>query len=169
MYYSGEYESPLGTITMASDGDAVCGLWFVGQKYYGAGVLDRAVPDLGLVCLGRLRAWLDAYFAGERPPIADVPIAPVGTEFRHSVWRCLMEVPYGTVTTYGQIARRVESRSPGAVRVAPIAVGGAVGHNPISILIPCHRVVGSTGGLTGYAGGIERKAWLLRHEGAPNG
>ncbi len=164
MYYSTEYESPVGTLTLASDGKAVCGLWLDGQKYHGATIPDAMESDDGAPGFGELRRWLDAYFAGERPAIADVPLAPIGSEFQRLVWRLLTEIPYGEVTTYGALAEQV-ARERGGRRTAPLAVGGAVGHNPISIIIPCHRVVGSDGSLTGYAGGLTRKTWLLEHEG----
>ena len=114
--------------------------------------------------LAAAKEWLDAYFAGERPAIADLPLAPIGSEFRQKVWRILTEIPYGQVTTYGAIAQQV-ARELGRDHMASLAVGGAVGHNPISIVIPCHRVVGSDGSLTGYAGGLDKKIWLLEHEG----
>ena len=110
------------------------------------------------------RAWLDAYFADDRPAISDVPLAPNGGEFRQIVWRILTEIPYGETTTYGEIAQEVARRRNGR-KTAALAVGGAVGHNPVSIIIPCHRVVGSDGSLTGYAGGLAKKIWLLEHEG----
>lgn len=164
MYYSTEYESPVGTLTLASDGKAICGLWLDGQKYHGATIPAAMERDDGAPGFGELRRWLDAYFAGERPAIADVPLAPIGSEFQRRVWRLLTEIPYGEVTTYGALAEQV-ARERGGRRTAPLAVGGAVGHNPISIIIPCHRVVGSDGSLTGYAGGLTRKTWLLEHEG----
>lgn len=159
-----EYESPLGRLTLASDGVAVCGLWMEGQKRHGAGlpgdpalVRDDAAPGFDA-----LRRWLDAYFAGERPSVADVPLSLHGSAFRRAVWRILVEIPYGSTTTYGAVADRVRSELGAA---SPLAVGGAVGRNPVSLVVPCHRVVGADGSLTGYAGGLERKAWLLRHEG----
>ena len=108
--------------------------------------------------------WLDRYFAGERPAVNELPLAPVGSDFRQEVWKILCEIPYGQTTTYGEIAQKLSARL-GRERMSARAVGGAVGHNPISIIIPCHRVVGSNGRLTGYAGGLERKIKLLTHEG----
>ena len=163
MYCYSEYESPVGNLTMASDGTAVCGLWLDGQKYHGASIPEEMVRDDDAAGLEELRSWLDAYFAGERPSITDVLLAPIGSDFRQAVWKKLVEIPYGELTTYGEIARSLK-RERG--KASALAVGGAVGHNPISIVIPCHRVVGSDGSLTGYAGGLERKSWLLRHEGA---
>lgn len=164
--FSCTYRSPIGDLTLCGDGSALCGLWMEGQKYFGAGVLgsmasvdacDDAVPS-GVV------AWLDAYFGGERPDLGDLPLNPAGTPFRRLVWDALKEIPYGRVVTYGEIARQV-ARAQGRATMASLAVGGAVGHNPISVIVPCHRVVGADGSLTGYAGGLDRKLWLLEHEG----
>ncbi|MCI9156887.1 MAG: methylated-DNA--[protein]-cysteine S-methyltransferase, partial [Lawsonibacter sp.] len=108
--------------------------------------------------------WLDRYFAGERPAISELPLAPIGSEFRKEVWQVLCEIPYGETTTYGEISQKIAARR-GLERMSAQAVGGAVGHNPISIIVPCHRVVGSNGSLTGYAGGLQKKIKLLTHEG----
>ena len=163
-YLKAEYDSPVGRLTLASDGRAICGLWLEGQKYHGATIPADLEPDPCAPPFDELRAWLDAYFAGRRPSVSDVPLAPLGSEFQRLVWRLLTEIPYGEVTTYGALAAQV-ARERGGRRTAPLAIGGAVGHNPVSIIIPCHRVVGADGSLTGYAGGLERKAWLLAHEG----
>lgn len=163
MYYAAEYESPLGTLTIASDGAAICGLWLDGQKYHGDTLPEAPIPADDAAGFDAMRAWLDAYFAGERPSVRDVPLAPIGGDFRQAVWRILLEIPYGQTTTYGEIARQLKAERG---KASALAVGGAVGHNPISIIIPCHRVVGADGSLTGYAGGIARKTWLLQHEGA---
>jgi methylated-DNA-[protein]-cysteine S-methyltransferase len=162
MIYFCEYESPVGMLTLASDGAAICGLWICGQKYFGAGLLDGATKDAHADGLPEFKQWLDAYFAmpGIAPQI-DVPIAPIGSEFRQAVWRELLKIPYGQTTTYGEIAKALQADG---IKAAPIAVGGAVGHNPISIIIPCHRVLGANGSLTGYAGGLDKKTWLLAHE-----
>ncbi len=162
MYYCSEYDSPVGKLTIASDGAAVCGLWLEGQKYHGGSVPEEMVRNDEAGGFAELRAWLDDYFAGGRPDPASVPLAPIGSEFRQAVWRKLLEIPYGGLTTYGAIAQALKEERG---KASALAVGGAVGHNPISIIIPCHRVVGSDGSLTGYAGGIARKAWLLEHEG----
>lgn len=164
MYYSTEYASPVGVLTLASDGAALCGLWLEGQKYHGGTIPETMVRRDDAPAFAAARAWLDAYFAGERPAIADVPLAPIGGVFRQLVWRILTEIPYGETTTYGEIAQEVARRRDGR-GTAALAVGGAVGHNPVSIIIPCHRVVGADGSLTGYAGGLARKTWLLEHEG----
>ena len=164
MYFSTEYDSPVGKLTLASDGESICGLWLEGQKYHGGTIPEAMMPDDGAAAFAEMRAWLDAYFAGKRPAITDVPLAPIGSEFRQIVWRILTEIPYGEVTTYGEIAKQVAAEQ-GKDHTAALAVGGAVGHNPISIIIPCHRVVGADGSLTGYAGGLAKKTWLLEHEG----
>ncbi len=162
MYYYGEYDSPVGKLTIASDGAAVCGLWLEEQKYHGDTVPEAMARNDAAGGFIELRAWLDAYFAGEQPDPASVPLAPIGSEFRQAVWQKLLEIPYGGLTTYGAIAQALKEERG---KASALAVGGAVGHNPISIIIPCHRVVGSDGNLTGYAGGLSRKMWLLEHEG----
>ena len=155
------YDSPLGPLTLASDGVALIGLWLDGQKYYGAGLSPAptagALPVFDAAC-----RWLDAYFAGQNPPRLP-PLAPRGTPFRQAVWRLLLAIPYGDTTSYGALAQRL-SAAQGGHPVSARAVGGAVGHNPISILIPCHRVLGADGSLTGYAGGLEAKRALLELE-----
>ena len=152
--------SPVGMLTLSSDGTALTGLWLDGQKYFGAGLSD-AVKENDLPVFEQASAWLDAYFA--KQPLPDLPpLAPRGSDFRQAVWRLLLEIPYGQVTTYGALAQILRDRG---ISAAAQAVGGAVGHNPISILIPCHRVVGADGSLTGYAGGVEKKRFLLALEG----
>lgn len=158
-----EYRSPVGALTIAGDGENITGLWMLGQKYYGQTLPANAVKR-ELPVFTRAKEWLDSYFAGEAPPMT-LPLAPKGSGFRQSVWKILLAIPYGEVTTYGEIAKAVAVQQ-GRPSMSSQAVGGAVGHNPISIIIPCHRVVGGDGGLTGYAGGIEKKRWLLRLEGA---
>lgn len=168
MEYIHRYDSPLGPIYMASDGEALIGLWLEGQKYF----LQTLGPDVReeeLPIFRQTAAWLDAYFAQQSgneeavPALPELPrLAPRGSEFRQRVWKLLLEIPYGEVTTYGALAKKLGKS------MSAQAVGGAVGHNPISILIPCHRVVGSDGSLTGYAGGIEKKAALLRLESILN-
>ena len=164
MYYSTHYSSPLGPLTLASDGEHLAGLWLEGQKYFGDTVSGDMEERDGLSVFAAARDWLDRYFAGGRPPIAELPLAPVGGEFRQAVWKILCDIPYGEVTTYGEIARKMAARGNRRSMSAQ-AVGGAVGHNPISIIIPCHRVVGAGGSLTGYAGGIAAKIRLLKLEG----
>lgn len=160
MRYMGRYASPLGGMLMAGDGEALTGLWFEGAKYFAAG-LAADCEERPLPVFETTARWLDAYFAGQEPD-AWPRIALSGSPFRQAVWRILREIPCGQTTTYGEIARRLERES--GKRVSAQAVGGAVGHNPVSILVPCHRVVASGGALTGYAGGIEKKAALLALE-----
>lgn len=162
MLYTSRYQSPLGAMTMASDGDALVGLWFDGQKYFGSTLLfDAAEKSLPL--FDSVRCWLDVYFSGETPDFLP-PIAFIGSNFRCRVWRALMKVNHGETVTYGDLAKIITDETV-EKSMSPQAVGGAVGHNPISIIVPCHRVIGSNGSLTGYAGGIERKLALLRLEG----
>ena len=163
MTYSCTIETPLGAAMAAAEGDALTGFWFIGQKYYPAAASGwEERPDLPV--FAALRSWLKSYFAAEKPSL-DIPLAPRGTEFQRAVWDALVRIPRGQVTTYGEIAREL-AKSRGTSAMSAQAVGGAVGHNPISVLIPCHRVVGSTGSLTGYAGGLEKKEALLSLEGA---
>jgi len=156
-------DTPLGPATAASDGDALTGFWFVGQKYYPRGVADwTRSPDAAP--FAALREWLSAYFAGQGPA-CPFPLRPEGTAFQRAVWALLLTIPHGETTTYGRLAAELAARQ-GLPSMSAQAVGGAVGHNPISLLIPCHRVLGASGALTGYAGGIEKKEALLRLEGA---
>lgn len=154
-------DSPVGPVTVASDGEAIIGLWLEGQKYFEA-TLETAEEWPDLPVLAETRAWLERYFAGDDPG-ALPPVSPRGTAFQQRVWAQLAEIPYGQLTTYGQIARRLEEQT--GTRTSARAVGSAVGRNPISIILPCHRVVGSTGSLTGYAGGLQKKIALLGIEG----
>jgi methylated-DNA-[protein]-cysteine S-methyltransferase len=139
--------------------------WFVdrGTKIFWRHSDGRDDKKSDLPIFANTKDWLDRYFAGQKPSISDLPLAPGGGAFRTAVWNILCEIPYGTVTTYGEMAKRVAARL-NKPRMSSQAVGGAVGHNPISIIIPCHRVVGSNGSLTGYAGGIDKKIRLLEHE-----
>ncbi|MDR0989435.1 MAG: methylated-DNA--[protein]-cysteine S-methyltransferase [Prevotellaceae bacterium] len=157
------YASPLGEIGLASNGSALTALWFQGQRYAPALPVGWT-PEQAVRCpvLAQATAWLDAYFAGKQPDFLP-PLQPAGTPFRLLVWRLLQTIPHGETITYGQLATAV-ARAQGVQNMSAQAIGGAVGHNPISILIPCHRVVGSDGTLTGYAGGLERKKWLLDRE-----
>lgn len=164
MFYSTQYLSPLGTITLASDGDNLVGLWMEGQKYFGGTVAEPLKEQSDLPIFIMTKRWLDSYFAKENPPITDLCLAPNGTEFRKSVWKILCVIPYGTLTTYGEIAQSIAKETKRNT-MSSQAIGGAVGHNPISIIIPCHRVVGTNGSLTGYAGGIDKKIKLLKLEG----
>ena len=163
MNYTWHYVSPLGSITLASDGEALTGLWFDGQRYFGAG-LGPEREDRVLPVFTQAEGWLEAYFRGERPDFPP-PLRPQGTAFQQAVWETLLTIPRGQTTTYGKLAEDLGAR-PGHFPTSARAVGGAVGHNPISLIIPCHRVVGAGGSLTGYAGGVERKLRLLELEGA---
>ncbi len=163
MYYKVIYKSPLGDIVLASNEDSIIGLW-IGQQRY----IEQTMPkDMkkkdDIPILKETVAWLDDYFAGKRPALSRLAIAPMGTEFRQEVWKILLEIPYGHLTTYGKIGNEVAKRM-GKESMSAQAVGGAVGHNPISIIIPCHRVIGSDGSLTGYASGIDNKIKLLKRE-----
>lgn len=165
MYYSTTYGSPVGTLTLACDGNGnLAGLWMEGQKYHGGTIPEAMAENNGMPIFSAAKKWLDRYFAGEMPAISELPLAPVGGEFRQGVWEILCEIPYGEVTTYGDIAKKMAARM-NRESMSSQAVGGAVGHNPISIIIPCHRVVGANGSLTGYAGGVNTKVKLLELEG----
>ncbi|NLE98516.1 MAG: methylated-DNA--[protein]-cysteine S-methyltransferase [Propionibacterium sp.] len=157
------YDSPLGDFVLAADGEALVGGWFTGQKHFGSKLGEMTDDDTAPV-FARARRWLDRYFAGDRPEPRELPIRPAGSEFRRAVWGILLRIPVGEVTTYRDIAREVAA-GRGLASMSSQAVGGAVGQNPISIIIPCHRVVGADGSLTGYAGGLERKIALLDLEG----
>jgi methylated-DNA-[protein]-cysteine S-methyltransferase len=153
----------LGTVAAAANSGAVTGLWFEGQKYFPVDLEGKqADENRGEELFYTLKKWLESYFKGENPPV-NFPLAPKGGEFRQIVWKLLLEIPYGRFTTYGEIASKI-ALSRGIKRLSAQAVGGAVGHNPISIIIPCHRVIGADRGLTGYAGGIWRKERLLSLE-----
>ncbi|MDR2945907.1 MAG: methylated-DNA--[protein]-cysteine S-methyltransferase [Candidatus Adiutrix sp.] len=165
MLYATDYASPLGcSLALVSNGDSLVGLWLDGQKYFAATVKSDVERKPGLPVFAAVKKWLDAYFAGRKPAVSDVPLAPQGGEFRQAVWEFLLQIPYGQCVTYGDIAKKTAARL-GRETMSSQAVGGAVGHNPISIIIPCHRVVGAGGSLTGYAGGLDKKIQLLTHEG----
>ena len=161
MDYTHHYISPLGGITMASDGEYLTGLWFDGQKYF-ADTLHAQHEEKDLDVFRRTDNWLDIYFSGKEPDFTP-SLRMRGTEFRQEVWQILLTIPFGETMTYGEIAKILADRR-GTDSISAQAVGGAVGHNPISLIIPCHRVVGTNGALTGYAGGLEKKAWLLDME-----
>ena len=167
MMYATTCPSPVGTITLACDGDGknLVGLWTHGQKYHGDTIFKTMTPNDGVPLFDAAKRWLKSYFAGENPAVSALPLKPAGSEFRQGVWALLREIPYGEVVTYGCIAKRMAERM-GRKSMSSRAVGGAIGHNPISIIIPCHRVMGAGGSLTGYAGGIEMKKRLLELEGA---
>lgn len=164
MTYKTTYNSPLGKMTLISDGENLTGLWILGQKYFESTLSERVQEKDDLAVFRQTKAWLDRYFQGARPDIAELPLAPAGSSFRQAVWKILREIPYGQVITYGEIAKQI-AKERGVAKMSAQAVGQAVGHNPISVIIPCHRVVGANGNLTGYAGGIHLKIRLLAHEG----
>jgi methylated-DNA-[protein]-cysteine S-methyltransferase len=161
MQYTNKYHSPLGGITLASNGEALTGLWFDGQKYFGA-ALSAEHEERDLPVFEQARQWLDIYFRGENPGFTP-PLSLHAAPFRLGVWEILKSIPYGHVMTYGDIADII-AKQMRLKRMSAQAVGGAVGHNPVSIIVPCHRVVGSNGSLTGYAGGIDKKVKLLALE-----
>ena len=161
--YTCTYKSKLGDILLAADAIGLTGLWFEGQKYFANTLPDGAISQESLI-LTEAKRWLDIYFSGKDPGFLP-PLRYDSTPFRKAVCDIMLTIPYGRTMTYGQIAREL-ARQQGREKVSAQAVGGAVGHNPISLLIPCHRVVGTGGSLTGYAGGIDRKMQLLRLEGA---
>lgn len=163
MVYTAEYDSPLGTITLACDGEAITGLWFNGQKYFG-NILPRETMQQEQPLFAEARRWLDIYFSGRDPGFLP-PLRYDSTPFRKLICSIMLTIPYGHTMTYGEIAAEA-ARQQGIKTMSAQAVGGAVGHNPISLMIPCHRVVGTSGSFTGYAGGIERKVKLLALEHA---
>ena len=160
MMYTMHYDSPLGGILLAVDEEGLTGLWFETQKYFAAKLApeheEKMTPVLDAAC-----RWLDVYFSGREPDFTP-KLHLVGSDFRQAVWALLRKIPYGQTTTYGALAGQLAERS--GKRVSAQAVGGAVGHNPVSLIVPCHRVVGSGGSLTGYAGGVEKKMRLLTLE-----
>lgn len=164
MIYQTSYLSPIGKITLASDGEYLIGLWLEGQKYYFGTLKAEVIEKADLEVFHITKLWLDQYFKQQQPLISSIPLNPQGSEFRKEVWNILCRIPYGQVMTYGEIAREL-ANTLGKETMSAQAIGGAVGHNPISIIIPCHRVVGANGNLTGYAGGIDKKIKLLELEG----
>jgi methylated-DNA-[protein]-cysteine S-methyltransferase len=164
MYYSTTCPSPVGTIKLACKENNLVGLWMEGQKYYEGTIPEAMMENNDMPIFDAAKKWLDRYFARKKPAVSELPLAPTGGEFRQAVWSILCEIPYGKVITYGDIAKKMAAKM-NRKSMSSQAVGGAVGHNPISIMIPCHRVVGSNGSLTGYGGGIQMKVKLLELEG----
>jgi methylated-DNA-[protein]-cysteine S-methyltransferase len=162
MEYIHRVESPVGTLTISSDGKNVSGLWIAGQKYFGK-TLEKNAAEQNLPIFECVEKWLDIYFSGKEPDFMP-PLMPGGSVFQKSIWAVLCKIPYGRTISYGEAAKQFEMENKGG-HTSPRAAGSAVGRNPISILIPCHRVLGKRGDLTGYAGGIEIKRKLLRIEG----
>lgn len=161
MQYITHYSSPIGNITIASNGTALTGLWFDGQKYF-ASTLGADYKEENLPVFAEAKRWLDMYFSGSKPDFTP-PLKLNGSPYRMAVWQILQSIPYGQTITYGAIAKQLAEKK-GKAKISAQAVGGAVGHNPISIIVPCHRVVGTNGSLTGYAGGINKKIKLLELE-----
>lgn len=156
MYVKTIYQSPLGPMSLVTSDRGLRGTWFEGQKYFERGLDEK--PVLGShPILNSTRLLLDAYFSGEQVDFSDLPLEPVGTDFQEKVWRLLKEIPHGQTTNYGRLAQQLGLGSGQAV-------GGAIGRNPYSIIVPCHRVLNQKGQLTGYAGGLDKKIWLLQHE-----
>ena len=161
MVYTCKYKSLIGDILLAADEIGLTGLWFEGQKYFANTLPEDYVPQETKI-LTEAKQWLDVYFSGEEPNFTP-PLHPNGSTFRKAVWQILLDIPYGQTITYGEIARRIAVMK-NTSHMSAQAVGGAVGHNEISIIIPCHRVIGTNGSLTGYAGGIDKKISLLKLE-----
>lgn len=162
MHYISRYRSPLGKILLSADDEGLTGLWFEGQKYFAA-YRRGEYTEQETIVFELTKKWLDIYFSGNEPDFM-VPLHFNGSDFQKSVWEILLSIPYGKTVTYGEIARKI-AEERGLARMSAQAVGGAVGHNPISVIVPCHRVVGAGGNLTGYAGGIDKKIELLKLEG----
>lgn len=163
MLYEMNYVAPIGILKVVSDEKNIIGLWIQGQKYFESTICDEEISRQIVPILEQAKHWLNRYFAGQKPLPKELPLKPKGSEFRQFVWEILCKIPYGEVTTYGEIAKEVAQKLH-KEKMSAQAVGGAVGHNPISIIIPCHRVIGANGDLTGYAGGIELKKKLLDFE-----
>lgn len=161
MVYVQHYASPLGDILLASDETALAGLWIEGGRFFAETLPTECLRQETHV-LAETKRWLDVYFSGEEPDFTP-PLNPAGSEFRQSVWRFLLDIPYGQTTTYGAIADSL-AKQRGVAKVSGRAVGGAIGHNEISLIIPCHRVVGANGNLTGYGSGLNNKIKLLQHQ-----
>lgn len=161
MVYTQHYNSPLGGILLAADNIGLTGLWFDGEKYYADNLPDRHAESETPI-LAQTKRWLDIYFGGKEPEFMP-PLHPIGSPFAEAVWELLLQIPYGKTVTYGELAERI-AKKRGIAKMSAQAVGGAVGHNEISVIIPCHRVVGTNGSLTGYAGGIDKKVKLLELE-----
>lgn len=163
MIYKTYYNSPVGKLLIASKDGKLIGLWIEGQKYYLGKIKEELIENDKEEILVKTKKWLDKYFLSENPKISDLEISLNGTYFEKVVWELLKKIPYGEVTTYKELSKKV-AKKLGKEKMSAQAVGGAIGHNPISIIIPCHRVVGTDGSLTGYAGGIDKKVKLLKQE-----
>lgn len=162
MFYT-NYKSPLGKIIIIGNSQNICGVYFEGQKYFLYKIREDLIENNDLEIFKLTKHWLDRYFKKENPKISEIPIAPIGTNFQKLIWEILCKIPYGETSNYGEIAKKA-AKILNKEKISAQAVGGAIGHNPISIIIPCHRVIGANGNLTGYAGGIDRKIKLLELE-----
>ena len=162
MFYT-NYKSPLGKIIIIGNSQNICGVYFEGQKYFLYKIREDLIENNDLEIFKLTKHWLDRYFKKENPKISEIPIAPIGTNFQKLIWEILCKIPYGETSSYGEITKKA-AKILNKDRISAQAVGGAIGHNPISIIIPCHRVIGANGNLTGYAGGIDRKIKLLELE-----
>lgn len=163
-FYRTSYTSPVGNLILAADDkENLTGLYIEGQKYFRETIFSETTENNNLLIFKKAKNWLDEYFEGKNPNIKSLSLSPKGSEFRQSVWKILTKIPYGKVYTYKDIANIV-AKEKGVKKMSAQAIGGAVGHNPISIIIPCHRVIGSNNSLVGYAGGIDKKIKLLTHE-----
>ena len=162
MMYKCVHPSPIGALTLASDGINLTGLWIEGQKYHGNDIVKNMTEKESLPIFAQGKNWLARYFNGENPAMAELPLKPHGSAYRQMVWAMLQAIPYGESSTYGALAQNLTAES--GRKTAARAVGGAVAHNPISIIIPCNRVLGADGSLVGFAGGVDVKRWLLGHE-----
>ncbi|MGL4853868.1 MAG: methylated-DNA--[protein]-cysteine S-methyltransferase [Lentisphaeria bacterium] len=163
MYYRTSYNSPIGILTIVCEENRIIGVWIDGQKHFGGKLKEAIIFEKNCITLDKVKGWLDRYFSGEKPQISELALAPIGSEFRQKVWKILTEIPYGEVMTYGEIAQKIAKES-GMKKMSSQAIGGAVGHNPISIIIPCHRVVGARGNLVGFSAGVKTKLKLLELE-----
>ena len=163
MIFTQHYNSPVGGLLLAADNSGLIGLWLDGEKYF-ADSLPESHDERETTILCDAKRWLDVYFSGNEPDFMP-PLHPAGSAFRQKVWMLLLQIPYGQTVTYGELTRQLAEKQ-GLAHMSAQAVGGAVGHNKISVIIPCHRVVGKNGSLTGYAGGIDKKLKLLELEQA---
>lgn len=164
MIYTSYYNSPVGKLLLASKNNKLIGVWIENQKYYLSNLKEKMQIKDDEEILIKAKNWLDRYFESQNPHISELDIEPIGTDFSKKVWTILCTIPYGKVITYGEIAKKI-SKAMNKDKMSAQAVGNAVAHNPISIIIPCHRVIGANGNLTGYAGGLDIKMRLLKHEG----
>lgn len=163
MIYTSKYKSPMGDLLLASKNNELIGMWFINQKYYLSNIKEEMTEKDDEPIIEKTKKWLNRYFKKQEPQANEIKINPVGSEFQKLVWKLLCEIPYGSTTTYKEIALKV-AKIKGLKHMSSQAVGGAVSRNPISIIIPCHRVIGTNGKLTGYAGGLDKKTELLKIE-----